>query len=560
MRITMQLILLLNLLMFFCFSTSSYAEENPFTTLKDETLSYFKPMEGEIIKIDNKKVLVNLGLKDLVKKGMKFNIFLEEAPFKHPVTKEPIGFAELLKGKIEIKEVNADFSIGEIIEGEAREGYKIRISGTKVNLLFCQSPDTDWYLAETLYRALKESGRFNMIDTDLETDDEAKVIEEGKRLNAEVVLLLTANIAESGTYLKERLFWVADGVKFFEKEVKVEDTIIKELRFGEDLFASHKEEALLKIDLPMDVKHLITGDIDGDKNVELIAGSEKEIKFYKSEPEILPAMGDLKIKTSVDETYIWLDSIDLNKNGRDEIILTSLEDNKVVSYIYEFENDGFSLLYKGEVFMRRLANAVIAQAYSPSEGYHGKVFYIEFDGKKYKKGEDLTLPSGINIYDFVYLEDPKMGELTLAYDDESLSLYDDKGIKIWRSQTSTGGFIKTFKRHSPTVMVDRGEWSVKDRLFVLGNSNVLFVKRIPLLEMVKGLGFKSSQIRKLVWNGLSMEESVLIDDIKGTILDYTMAGDKLFVLTKPLFGIKARNILKGGNPLGTILNIYLIRG
>ncbi len=61
MRIVMLLIVLLNLLMFSCFSTFSCAEENPLTILKDETLSYFKPMEGGIIKIDDTKVVINLG-------------------------------------------------------------------------------------------------------------------------------------------------------------------------------------------------------------------------------------------------------------------------------------------------------------------------------------------------------------------------------------------------------------------------------------------------------------------------------------------------------------------
>lgn len=553
------LIILLILLNLLYFLTASYAEENPLNILKDETLSFFNPVEGEIIKIDGNKVMLNLGLKDSIKKGMRFNIFLEEAPFKHPVTKEPLGFAELFKGKIEIKEVNSDFSIGEVIEGEAKEGYKVRISGIKVNLLFSQSPDIDWYLADSLYRALKESGRFNIIDIDIETDDEAKVIEEGKRLNVEVALLLTANFTDSGTYLRERLFWVSDGVKFLEKEIKLDNKIIKELYFGKDFFASLKEEPLLKIDLATETKHIITGDIDGDKKTELIIGSEKEINFYNLGVELQPAIGGLKIKISSDETCIWLDSIDLNRNGRDEIILTSLKDNVIVSRIYEFKTDGFILLNESELFIRRLGNNLIAQSYSPSEGYQGKVFYIEFDGE-YKKGEEIYLPNGINIYDFIYLDDPKIGRLILAYDNESLSLYNDKGMKIWSSRSSTGGFIKTFTKRSPTIMIDRGEWSVKDRLFSFGNNNVVYVKRIPLLEMVKGLGFKSSQIRKLWWNGLSMEESVLIDNIKGTVLDYTIEGDNIFVLTKPLFGIKAGNILKGTNPLGTILYIYLLRG
>jgi hypothetical protein len=542
-----------------CSPVASYAEDNPLNGLRDETLSYFKPMTGKIIKTDSNEAIIDLGAKDSVKKGMRFNILIEEAPFKHPVTKEPLGYVELLKGKIEIKEVNSDSSVGEIIEGEAKEGYKVRISEIKVNLLFCQSVDIGWYLSESYYRSLKETGRFNMIDTDIETDAPAKVIEEAKRLNADVALSLTAKLTESDTYLKQRLFWVSDGLRFFEKEVKIDIAFTKELRFGEEFFAPGRKEALLKIDLPIGAKLITTGDIDGDKKQELIMGTEKEVRFYTSGVDLQPALGGIKIETSSQDSYLWLDSIDLNRNGRDEVIITSMKEDKVVSYIYELKDSEFNLLYKDNLFMRRLGNKLIAQTYSPAEGYAGKVFSIMYDNE-YKKGQEIDLPTGINIYDFVYFEDPAMGKLTLAYEDWSLSLYNNKDIKIWRSNSGTGGFLKTFKKQSPTVMVDKGEWAVKDRLFLLGNRNAIFVKRIPLLEMVKGLGYKSSQIKILLWNGLSMEESVLIDDIKGSILDYTVEGDKMLVLTSPLFGIKPGNILKGENPLGTILYIYSIKG
>jgi hypothetical protein len=57
-----------------------------------------------------------------------------------------------------------------------------------------------------------------------------------------------------------------------------------------------------------------------------------------------------------------------------------------------------------------------------------------------------------------------------------------------------------------------------------------------------------------------MDEGVLVDDIKGTLLDYAVAGDKLIVLASPFLGIKFENILKGENPLGTALYIYSVKG
>lgn len=553
----MKLFALCNILLILCYSVAAYAADDPLNRMKDETISYFKPMTGEITIVEDKKVVINLGTKDSVKIGMRFNILREEAPFRHPVTKKLLGKMESSVGRLEIKEAGLDSSIGAIIEGEAKEGDKVRISAVKVNMLFCQSKDIAWYLADSYYRNLKETGRFNMIDTGIETDNPLKVIEEAKRLNAEVALLLTVKAADSGTILTQKLFWVYDGLKFYEMDTKVDVAYANEMRFGEEFFTPHKE-AGLKFDLPFNLKFVKTGDIDGDGKQEIIFSTGKDIKVYTPD-ELQPALGGVQIEGSSLDDHIWLDSIDLNRNGKDEVIVTSMKGDDVTSYIYELSGTEFILLYKNNIFLRRIENRLIAQAYSHADGFDGDVFDIVWEGE-YKKGSEVKLPKGVNIYDFICFNDPQMGRLIIAYSEEGfLNLYDSRGIRIWRSKTNTGGFLTTFKKSAPSIMVDRGEWAIKDRLS-LRDKKVLFIKRIPLLEVLAGLGYKSSQIKTLWWNGLSMGEGTLIDNINGSILDYTPVGDKIIVLTSPLFGIKAGNILKGENPLKTTLYIYSIKG
>jgi hypothetical protein len=516
-------------------------------------------MTGQIILVDGEKVVVSLGTKDSVRAGMRFNILREGAPFIHPVTKEPLGKLESYVGRLEIKEVGSETSTGTIITGNIKEGDKVRISETKVNMLFCQSKDTDWYISDLHYRALKETGRFNLIDTALETDDPSKVIEEAVRLNADVALHLTAKTAEGITLITQRLFWVPDGLKFAELDAKIDIAYTKELRFGEEFFTPYKGEAWLQFELPWGARSVTTGDIDGDGKQEILISTRKDIRAYTPGADLQPVLGGIHIEGSKQDDHLWIDTIDLNKNGKDEVIITVMREDEIVSYIYELKGTDFVLLYKDNLFLRRIENRLIAQAYSKSEGFKGDIFNMVWEGE-YKKGNTVKLPRGVNIYDFIYIDDPQGRRLIFAYDDEGfINVYDDAGIRIWRNKTDTGGFLTTFKRESPSVIVERGEWAIKDRL-LLRNREVLLVKRIPFLEMAKGLGYKSSQIKNLWWNGLSMEEGILIDDIKGSVLDYAIAGDKIIVLVSPMFGIKPENILKGENPLLTMLYIYSIKG
>ncbi|MEW6001307.1 MAG: VCBS repeat-containing protein [Nitrospirota bacterium] len=542
-----------------CPLSSSYADDSPLNRLRNEVISYLKPVTGKITTVEDGKVVVDLGTKDALKKGMRFNVLREGSPFIHPITKEFLGRLESSVGSLEIKEVGPDSSTAVILSGDARAGDKIRISGTKINLLFCQSRDIDWHIADSYYRSLKETGRFNMIDTGLETEEPSKAIEEAKRLNAEIILILTVKEVDSGKLITQRLFWVLDGSRFSEMDTKVDITYEKELRFGEELFTRPKGETWLQFDLPASMRLVSTGDIDGDGRQEIVLSTGKDIKVYTFGADLQPALGETEIKGSVLDDNLWIEAIDLNRNGRDEIIITAKRGDDVISYIYELRGTEFILLYKDNVFLRKIENGLIAQAYSSMEGFDGDIFKIVWDGE-YRRGERIRLPKGVNIYDFQFIEDPQRGRLIFAYDDEGfLNLYDERDVKIWRSKTYTGGFLSTFKKKALSTIVEKGEWAIKDRLF-LRNREIFIVKRIPLLEMAKGLGYKNSQIRNLWWNGFSMEEDVLIDDIRGSILDYVVAGEKIIILASPMFGIKAGNILKGENPLKTILYVYSIKG
>ncbi len=543
-------------LYFFIMFSMAWAEDDPVTKLKNDTMLYFNPVKGTITDVQGNKVLISIGAKDKILPGMRLKVLREGAPFMHPVTKELLGKVESTIGKVEIKEVGTESSTGLMVEGEAKGNDKVRISETKIKILFCQDKNVDWYIADEYYRKLKSTGRIEMIDTALETGDVTKVLEEAKRLGAEVALMLSAKEADNGTLLRQQLFWVTDSSKFADAEAKINVAFAKELKFGEEFFTPRTGEAVLMYDLPFGARFVTTGDLDGDGKQEIILSTGKDTRVY------IPAV-DLQflweVKGSAADDHIWIDTIDLNKNGRDELIITSMQSSEVISYIYELSGSEFKKLWEGRYFLRRMGTSLLSQAYSNSDGFSGDVFAMVWNGE-YKIGDKVKIPRGINIYDFAYIEDAGKENLIFAYDEKGfLNLYNEKGIRTWRSSSATGGFVTKFKKQAAAIYMEVGEWSVKDRL-ISRNREILVVQRVPFAEIAKGIGYKSSRIRNYWWNGFSMEESVLVDDIKGSLQDYSLAGDKMIVLTSPLLGIKFGNILKGENPLGTVLFIYSIKG
>jgi hypothetical protein len=333
-----------------------------------------------------------------------------------------------------------------------------------------------------------------------------------------------------------------------------------------------KHQPLTQFDVPTSAKLLIMCDVDGDGKRELLFSTGSDLIVYALDKDLHPALGGISIKGAMHDQHIWIDAIDLNKDGRDEIIVTSMkgspvisdygqsaESDGIISSLYDYDGKGFTLLYQDKAFMRKVGNRLYAQSYARNLGFDGEVFELLWDGTV-KKGEALKLPAGVNIYDFVLLEDLKSDRLLLAYDENGyLTLYDRNALTLWKSKTRTGDFLTTFKKNAPSVMVDRGEWSVKDRL-LFKQKDILYVKRIPFLDIVKGFGYKKSQIRSLRWDGHAMEDRTIIDGVDGTILDYAVTNDNIFILASPVFGIKAGNILKGDNPVRKELLIFPLQG
>ncbi|MCE5194098.1 MAG: hypothetical protein LLF28_01360 [Nitrospiraceae bacterium] len=538
-----------------CIISTALSKENPFEPLKNSALSYFKPLKGKIVSVSSDGTVADIGTSSQAKKGMRFSVVREGASFLHPVTKEPIGLVETAVGKVEIKDVSSNTSSVTILNGDVKPEDKIRISETGVKALFYQSANVDWSLGDAYFRTLKDTGRFELLETAIESDNQAEIIKEAKKQNADVLIMLAAKDAGGDVKLKQSLFWVEDSSKLSEDEVKVPLSFIKDLKFGEEMLGIKKEDVARELKLPVGGRFILAADVNGDKKTELLVSTDRDIRMYTPDGELSTVY---KIKGSYSDENLWFDKIDLNKNGRDEIIITFFRYDTVVSRIYELQEDKFVMLWEGKVFLKAMGNELFAQEFDQGDGYKGPVYQIVWDNG-YKRGSDVKLPTGVNIYDFAYIKDEDK-KMVIAYDDAGyLNLYDDKGLKLWRSSEDYGGFLTKFKRAVPNMFIDRGEWSIKDRIFVF-NKSAYVIRRLPLVGMARGVGFSSSQIKNLWFTGASMEERTIVDYISGSALDFGIADDKIVVLDSPAVTLSIKKLFKGEGLYGSLVYIYSLKG
>lgn len=104
-----------------------------------EGVKEFFQRGGYIVKVEAQRVIVDLG-RDKVRIGEEFDVIREGKEIVHPITKQVIGKERERVGSIRIEEVFDGFSYGRLLEGDAKEGERIKLRAE--NLCFEGKEDT----------------------------------------------------------------------------------------------------------------------------------------------------------------------------------------------------------------------------------------------------------------------------------------------------------------------------------------------------------------------------------------------------------------------------------
>lgn len=520
---------------------------------RDAVLGYFIPASADILSVEGRNVKVRPVDEANIKKGMRFSVFRKGAPFYHPVTNELIGSTEDTVGGIEITGEDAVDGVypGMIIRGDVREGDKARISSSRIKIAFFQDRKADWSVSEVFYGSLKDSGRFEFVETytaDYSADAVSKLAREH---GAEASLVFSTPDKDGKSTINVKLYWAGDsamGGEITEETGSAGTIPARDEEFISGVFKDTKPWRTYGLPGGLLVA---MGDVDGNGTDEFVVSDGRDIRIYSVKEDFKELWN---IKTEGGGNHLSLDILDVNNNGRAEIFVTSA-DNIGAMYSGESESshdvmsvNSFVLEYdpaKGyrriaeniPYFLRTVGNSLLMQRYSSGRIFSGPVYRAKWTGSQYGTDAPLALPEAANIYGFAFADWKNDGRSSVMTYDYSgyLCLYDDSGSLIWKSEESYGPFTFSFESRTRSLANPTTKWSVRGRLMAVKTGRgqeIIAVRKEPVLSMLPALGTNKAEVYSLWWDGNAMDRKLIMNEIYGSVTDYLVNGRELFLVAR----------------------------
>ena len=200
---------------------------------------------------------------------------------------------------------------------------------------------------------------------------------------------------------------------------------------------------------------VVAGDVDADGNGEVVTWGRNTIYVYRVKGnEILPYT---RISRAVKNHFLNVDTIDLDGDGKNDLVVTNLEGDRLTSFVLLRKGDGFaetSGTFRYHLVVLRGwngKNVVAGQRQGFSEPFQGKIYAMKWDGKTLSEGEVLPinttiLPvSGGGVYSLSPWPSGNVARWLYVDVEEKLRILDAGGKSTYKSKEKFGAAADSFE-------------------------------------------------------------------------------------------------------------------
>jgi len=204
-----------------------------------------------------------------------------------------------------------------------------------------------------------------------------------------------------------------------------------------------------------DIFGVVSGDVGADGNGEVVTWGRNTIYVYRVKgDEILPYT---RISRSVQNHFLNVETIDLDGDGKKDLVVTNLRGDRLASFVLLRKGDGFvetpGTTRHHLVVLRGWngKDVVAGQRQGINEAFQGKIHAMKWDGKALSEGELLPLDTAIlpvsagGVYSLSPWLSGKEWRWLYVDVEEKLRVLEPGGKSAYKSKDKLGGATDAFE-------------------------------------------------------------------------------------------------------------------
>lgn len=313
----------------------------------------------------------------------------------------------------------------------------------------------------------------------------------------------------------------------------------------------NRKEFWMSQKIPTEFKGMSIGDINSDSINEIVAIDRNNVYIYQKVEAELRLLQ--KIKGNSYDNYIAVDVADVNRNGVPEIIVTSLNDALLDSFVLEFKDGKYPKIASDIRWFLRVIDTdsgiplLLGQEYGMDKPFDSPIHEMVWKDGKYAADQKMKVPFGLSIYGLT-IDNVGIGgsEKIIALDDLDYIYITEKTVKslsrltsigftsdelIWKSEDVYGGsnnYLENIENKANPTDSDKERYAYANLRILTLDTNKDGKKEIIIVKNLSSSGrifkklklFTASEIYDLEWDGMGMAENWRTKKINGYVADY----------------------------------------
>ena len=295
--------------------------------------------------------------------------------------------------------------------------------------------------------------------------------------------------------------------------------------------------------LPFASRGMVVCDGDGDGQNEIFVMTDSSLIAYRVMNGEMRQIAEMTLPRG--RNYVRLNSMDINRNGRHELVIAAAIDKEPRSLIVGFEDGKFSIEAEHIPFFLGVLNmppafspTLVGQGVGRTKYLASKIHQVVKSGGKYELGPTINLPMGGTVFNTTFMPFEDGHQIVMIDDFDRLRVYSSTGALLTVTDESYAGSNLGIEYNTAPLGLAPPATNVvpPDKVFIplrgipanldKDNRFELIISRnisVAAQFFSNYRDYPQGEIHSLYWDGVGMSLQWKTARIKGTVTDYALA-------------------------------------